>query len=467
MWFVSLEFALFLPVLCACYWLCPARWRNALLLVASVAFYMLHRPAYGVALAWVCAASYAAVRLVASPQATRARLWQGVALVAAPMLWFKLKAPLVHALLPPGLWDSLPGLGWALPLGLSCYTLQAVSLVVDVYRRRTPPHRSPVDHALYVCFLPTVASGPIQHSTALMWQIDGHRGAFDGTLALAGAKRLVWGLFMKLAVADRFGIYVSSVLDLSTHYNSPTVFIALLCFTVQIYCDFAGYSLMAIGTANLLGYRLPDNFRRPLLAVGMKELWTRWHISLSSWLRDYVYIPLGGSHTSPWRSRANVMATFAVSGLWHGVSPSYLCWGLGHGVVVAIDHLLPISRLRAHWLPRLLTTAATIVTLSVLWAFFRSSMHQSLDILRTLFTAGFDGGWMLSDERQVRTTLITMAAMLLVVAVHDLRTEFFPGALASWRRGRTPAVMLYYVLLLVGVLLFGVLDPGQFIYLRF
>ncbi|MBQ7691805.1 MAG: MBOAT family protein [Muribaculaceae bacterium] len=465
--FASLAFVLFLPVLCALYWACPRRWRNALLLAASVLFYMLPDPTYGPALVWVWVTSYAAVRRVRRKGATRLDLWAGVAAVLLPMVLLKVRVPIVEAWFPQASRSALPGLNWVFPLGLSCYTLQAVSLVVDVYKRRTVADRSPVNHALYVSFLPTVTSGPIQHSTSLYRQIAGRNGGFDARLAVDGAKRLMWGLFLKVVVADRFGIYVDSVLDHCEHYNSPTVLIALLCYTVQIYCDFAGYSHMAIGTAGLLGYTLPDNFRRPLLSAGLRELWTRWHISLSSWMRDYVYIALGGSRCGRWRSAANVLATFAVSGLWHGVRLSYLCWGLGHGLAVAAERWLPLERWRRRALPRALCTIATVLALSVLWAFFREHVGLSLKILRVLFTGGFAGGWIIADPMRTHTTLAMMLVGLVVVAAHDVRQEWFPCAPARWRRGRGVASLLWHVCLLVLVLAIGVLDTSQFIYLRF
>lgn len=465
--FVSLYFILFLPILCIVYWLCPQRWRNALLLVASVLFYMLPRPAFGIMLVWVWFSSYLAVRMVTGDRASLVRLWTGVLVVMLPMLYFKIKAPVVDAFFPQGFPTGIPGLNWIFPLGLSCYTLQAVSLIVDVYKHRTKPDKSLVNHALYVSFLPTVTSGPILHSTDLMWQISSRRGGFDREMVYTGAKRLIWGLFMKVMVADRFGIYVNTVLDHSEMYNSPTVFIALLCYTVQIYCDFAGYSHMAIGTANLLGYEMPENFRRPLFSMGLKELWTRWHISLSSWLRDYVYFPLGGSRCKTWRMCMNLLVTFAVSGMWHGVRLSYLCWGLGNGLMVILDHFLPLKRWRKLPVIRVSWSLLSICVLSVLWAFFYDHIEQSIDILRVLFTGGFDGGWIMIDPLRTHATLIAMAIGFVIVAARDIRDEFFPTSFASWRVGRSAVTFLFYVTLIMIVLVFGVMETGQFIYLRF
>lgn len=465
--FVSVYFILFLPILCIAYWMCPERWRNVLLLVASVFFYMLPRPAYGVLLLWVWATSYVAVRAVAAPKASPTHVWIGSAMVLLPMLLFKFTAPVVDNFFPQLLSHGIPGVNVVFPLGLSCYSLQAVSLIIDVYKRRTVRDPSLINHALFVSFLPTVTSGPIQHSTHLMWQISGKRGGFDYDLAITGTKRLIWGLFMKVAVADRFGIYVDSVLDHSEHYNSPTVLIALLCYTVQIYCDFAGYSHMAIGTANLLGYKLPENFKRPLLSMGLKELWTRWHISLGSWLRDYVYIPLGGSRCSKARMCLNLLVTFALSGMWHGVRLSYLCWGLGNGLMVVLDHFLPLERWRRMLPVRIAWSLTSIIALSVLWAFFRTDIGQSIDILAVLFTRGFDGGWIITDSLHTRATLMAMAAGAAIVASRDIGQQYFPQVLNSQHRVCKAASFATHVILVVLVLLFGVMGSGQFIYLRF
>ena len=465
--FVSLYFILFLPILCITYWLCPLRWRNSLLLVASVLFYMLPHPTYGVMLLWVWASSYLAVRWVSRDNPQLSRLWVGVLGVLLPMLFFKIKAPVVDAFFPQGLPTGIPGLNWIFPLGLSCYSLQAVSLIIDVYKGRTQRDPSLVNHALYVSFLPTVTSGPILHSTDLMWQITANRGGFDRDMAFIGTKRLIWGLFMKVVVADRFGIYVNAVLDHSTLYNSPTVFIALLCYTVQIYCDFAGYSHMAIGTANLLGFDMPENFRRPLFSMGLKELWTRWHISLSSWLRDYVYFPLGGSRCKTWRMCLNLLATFAVSGMWHGVRLSYLCWGVGNGLMVMLEHFLPLRRWRKLPVMRVAWSVLSICVLSILWAFFFDHIEQSIDILSVLFTKGFDGGWIMIDTIRTKATLIAMAGGFAIVAMRDIYEEFFPTALASWYKGRSAVTFMFYITLILLVLVFGVMETGQFIYLRF
>lgn len=429
---------------------------------------MLPRPAYGVLLLWVWVTSYLAVRAVEGGNATPRRVWVGALMVMLPMLTLKFTAPIIDNFFPHMLKHGIPGVNAVFPIGLSCYTLQAVSLVIDVYKRRTRRDPSLINHALYVSFLPTVSSGPIQLSTHLMKQIGrNHKLPFKYSLAIAGTKRIIWGLFMKVAVADRIGIYVNSVLQHSEQYNSPTVLIALVCYTMQIYCDFAGYSHMAIGTANVLGYTLPDNFKRPLLAMGLKQLWTRWHISLGSWLRDYVYFPLGGSRCSRRRMITNLLFTFAMSGMWHGVRLSYLCWGMGNGLMVTLDHFLPLDRWRKMPIARVAWSLISVIMLSVLWAFFRDDVNESLRILNTLFTGGFAGGWIITDRLHTIATLTAMAAGMAVVAARDISLEYFSHRLAAWHTARKAITFVFYVSLIIVVLLFGVMGTGQFIYQRF
>ena len=465
--FASLKFVMFFPALVLCYYALPVRWRRAFLLCGSVAFYMLSNPAYAVMLLWVVVASYFAVRHLGSAERSRGTLWLWLLAVLGPMLFFKLKEPLINLCFPSWALWQLPGLNWAIPLGLSCYTLQAVGYMIDVYRRRIEPDRSWLNHALFVCFLSTVTSGPIQRASLMMPQIAEGAKGFDYHLAMQGAKRMVWGMFLKVAVADRLGIYIDSVFRHSEQYNSLTMLIALTLFAVQIYTDFAGYSFIAIGTGNLLGYRLAENFHRPLFAVGMKELWSRWHISLSSWLRDYVYIPLGGSHCSRLRASVNAILTFLVSGMWHGVLPSYICWGLCHGVVVSLERLLPLKRLKAHFVTHLLGSLATTVAMGVIFAFFRDDMSEALAILHTLFCGAKTWQWIIVDPVHTTAMLWMIGVVVTVVLARDVYDEWCVPRLAAWRRGRRVLRWAFYACVVWMILLFGVLDSSQFIYMRF
>ena len=465
--FASLKFVMFFPALVLCYYALPVRWRRAFLLCGSVAFYMLSNPAYAVMLLWVVVASYFAVRHLGSAERSRGTLWLWLLAVLGPMLFFKLKEPIINLWFPEWAQWRLPGLNWAIPLGLSCYTLQALGYVIDVYKRRIEPDHSWLNHALFVFFLPTITSGPIQRAPLMMPQFRAGVATFDYPLAVQGAKRMVWGMFLKIVVADRLGIYINSVLQHSAQYNSLTVLIALTLLALQIYTDFAGYSFIAIGAGNLLGYRLAENFHRPLFAVGLKDLWTRWHISLSSWLRDYVYIPLGGSRCSKLRSTFNTIIAFLVSGMWHGILPGYLCWGLCHGVVVSLERFLPLQRLKAHPLTHALGSLVTVMLMGVILGFFRDNFGEALEIYGTLFGGAKSLQWIIVDPVHTTAMLWMIGLTLVVVLARDVYDEWCVARLTRWTRGRRVLRWTFYASLVWMILLFGVLDSSQFIYMRF
>lgn len=464
---VSLKFLLFFPAVVMIYYALPRRARNPFLLVAGLVFYFMYGFSFGLMLLWVIGASYVAALRVQRDGCSRWALVFWLAMCLGPMLFFKIKAPVLDAL-PPDSWVmKIPGLNWAVVVGLSCYTLQAVGYVVEVYKRRVAAERSLLTHALFVSFLPTVTSGPIQHTVPLLPQLQAGGKAFDAPMFLQGVKTFIWGLFLKLVVADRFGIYVNSVLPEAAHYNAVTVLLALVCLTIQIYTDFAGYSAMAIGLGQMLGFTIPENFRRPLFSVGMKELWRRWHISLSSWLRDYVYIPLGGSRCAKWRVALNSVIAFLVSGMWHGLQPTYLVWGLGNGLVVASEVFLPWNGLRKHRATRLLGMLLTVLTMSLLLGFFRDSWAEVTALFTTLFTGFSSWHLMMGDATRTQATLLAMALFFGVVLLRDVYDEWLASRFTAWHRGRLAVSLVFHAVLVVLVLLFGVMDSGSFIYLKF
>lgn len=197
--------------------------------------------------------------------------------------------------------------------------------------------RNFLHYALYVSFFPSIVSGPINKASLILPQIKALRPYFDYSKAVAGLKCMLWGMFMKVVVADRVALYVDTVLPRYENYSGLSCFAASLLYSVQIYADFAGYSLMAIGVGRVLGFELAENFRRPYLSYSVTDFWRRWHISLSTWLKDYVYIPLGGSRCSRLRNYWNIIVTFLVSGIWHGANWTFIVWGLWHGVFQVVE----------------------------------------------------------------------------------------------------------------------------------
>lgn len=223
---------------------------------------------------------------------------------------------------------SMPKFELLLPIGISFYTFMAVGYIVDVYKEKIKYEKDILDFALFIGFFPQIASGPIGRTGELIPQFKENKPLLYQNIT-TGAKMMLWGFFMKLVVGDRAGIYVDTVFGNYTHHNGASLILATFMYTIQIYCDFAGYSLIAIGAAKAMGYNLMENFRRPYFAVSVADFWRKWHISLSTWFRDYVYFPLGGSRCNQAKTYRNLMITFLVSGLWHGAAYNFVIWGGG------------------------------------------------------------------------------------------------------------------------------------------
>ena len=461
----SLTFILSLPAIVLGYHALPARWRNAALLAVSVALYMLWWPAGIVVMAWVTLTSYVGIgRIVRGRESSRGAMWLTIALTALPLLCFKYLLPLNEAItgwLNIDWW--LNRHRWLIPVGLSFYTLQAIALVVDVRSGRIRPASSLISHAAFMSFFPITASGPIVRGQELLVQLEERKSRFDPDLAWQGVRWLIWGMFMKVVVAESFALFVHAVEQRIDTQNGFTLLLSTLCYTIQLYADFAGYSLMALGTSALLGIKLRHNFWHPLFSVGIRDFWRRWHISLSTWLRDYIYIPLGGSRCTPWRSRLNVMATFVFSGLWHGAGLAYLLWGAMHGLWVVVERLVHFDRWPRHWVVRVPLCLATFVLVAVLFMLFSHDVPTTLHIIGRFF--GHWDGLRLTVTQSVSTVSRewTMVAALALLLSKEARDEWAPTLLS----GRL-AQILFYACVVLLTLTFGVFDRGgQFIYMHF
>lgn len=461
----SLTFIILLPIIVMVYYAMPARWRNAALLAASLALYMLWWPAGIAVMMWVTLVSYLGIGQMKHRQDdSRAVLWITIALTALPLVCFKYLQPLNDTLtswLDVNWW--LNRHHWLIPVGLSFYTLQAIALAVDVHKNRIKPASSLVTHAAFMSFFPITASGPIVRGQELLVQLEDRKRPFDPELAWQGVRWLIWGMFMKVAVAESFAVFVTAVEQRVDTQNGFTLLLSTLCYTLQLYADFAGYSLMALGTSALLGIKLRHNFWHPLFSVGIRDFWRRWHISLSSWLRDYVYIPLGGSRCSSWRTRLNVMATFVFSGLWHGAGVAYLLWGALHGLWVVFERLIGFDRWPRHWALRVPLCLLTFVLVAILFMLFSHDVPTTMHIIGRFFNHW--DGFHLTVTQSVSTlsrewTMVTLLALMLV---KEARDEWAP----TWLSGRSLQI-LFYAGVVVLTLMFGVFDRGgQFIYMHF
>ncbi len=300
--FNSFNFIILFPLFFLLYYAIPVRYqktRNLFLLVVSYLLYLQWKPVYALILIGVTVVTYYSALLITKAKYPKRVLTIGVILALFPLAFFKyfnfLSETVSSILAMAGLNFHLAGLNWAVPIGISFFTFQALGYLWDVYYKRAEAEHDFLIYALFVSFFPSILSGPINKASLVIPQLKKLRPCFDYGKAVGGLKMLLWGMFMKVVVADRVALYVDTVLPSYENNTGLSCFVASVLYTIQIYADFAGYSLMAMGVGKELGFELTENFRRPYFAVSITDFWHRWHISLSTWLKDYVYIPMGGS----------------------------------------------------------------------------------------------------------------------------------------------------------------------------
>jgi len=478
MLFNSFEFLVFFPVVTFAYFLLPPSYRWLLLLIASCIFYMAFIPVYILILALTILIDYSAALWIDKLEGPPRTSVLQVSILSTCLVLFVFKyfnffadnlaalARLIHWNYPIGL------LALILPIGLSFHTFQSLSYVIEVYRGHQAVERNFGIYALYVMFYPQLVAGPIERPQNLLHQFyETH--TFDYARVTEGLKLMTWGMFKKVVVADRLAPLVNQVYSNPTHYNGLSLSLATLCFAFQIYADFSGYSDIAIGAAQVMGFRLMINFRQPYLSASVSEFWHRWHISLSTWFRDYLYIPLGGGRVGIWRWYRNILITFLVSGLWHGANWTYVIWGALNGLYVVAgsatgrlrERVTQAIGLAQHvHLHRLLRIGVTFALITVAWVFFRAaSVTDALYVLGHLFSRHGDSMFAYQSRRELAIGGLAGA----VVAVVDwLQTR--PGA--EDLLARRPAVVRWavYYALGYGILLLGAFNSSaQFIYFQF
>ena len=415
MLFNSIEFLLFLPLVFAVYWSvngrAPLRIQNLLLLAASYLFYGWWDWRFLSLIAFSTLVDFAVGLQIAkandreipqdagpSERSRKAKRWLAVSLAVNLGLlgYFKYANFFIDNWIEA--WGALgvtmhaSSLQVILPVGISFYTFQTLSYSIDVYRRKLEPTRDFIEFAAFVSFFPQLVAGPIERASALLPQIA-RRRTFDYDQAVSGLRLILWGMFKKVVVADTCAIYVNDIFANYETYSGPTLILGAIYFAFQIYGDFSGYSDIAIGTARLFGISLMTNFRTPYFSRDIAEFWRRWHISLSTWFRDYLYIPLGGSRVGKWKAVRNTFVIFLVSGFWHGANWTFIVWGGIHAML-----FLPLLLTRRNrrntgdiqgWpsVRELLGMAWTFAAVTVAWVFFRAeSVQQAKLYLINIFT---------------------------------------------------------------------------------
>lgn len=384
----------------------------------------------------------------------------GLILAALPLLVFKyynfLNDCITGLLGGVNVQVGLPGLNWAMPLGISFFTLQAIGYAADVYLQRIKAERNWWDYMLFVSFFPQIASGPISKASDLLPQIKANR-KFNEQQFIQGCKWLLWGMFMKVVVADRLALSINDTYIHIQTNGGITLLMASIMYSMQIYCDFAGYSFMAVGVGEILGFELINNFNRPYFSQSITEFWHRWHISLSTWLKDYIYIPLGGSRCSKTRNYWNIMATFLFSGLWHGANWTFIVWGGLHGIAQIIEKMLGLNKKHSTGLIKCIRIIITFVIANFAWIFFR---------MPTFEDAFFVIGRIFTDYSGSFTPWLASCLFAGLVVVKDLADEFNIKRLQFLHSQYIIIRWGTYLFLIFMIMVFGVYG-GQFIYSGF
>lgn len=472
MLFNSIAFLLFFPVVCLLFFLIPAshiRIKNLFLLIASYYFYMNWEPAYALLLLTSTIVTWTAAIGISHFHDKRRKkicLVSSLVINLSILFLFKyfnfLSSNIETALQIWGLGIDIPEFKLLLPVGISFYTFQALGYSIDVYRGTTKAERDFATYALFVSFFPQLVAGPIERSNNLLPQFK-ERHRFDYDTLMAGVRMMVWGYFMKLVLADRCGTYVDSIFNNVDMHNGGSYLLASLLFPFQIYGDFAGYSLIAIGVARVMGFRLMENFHRPYFACSVGEFWHRWHISLSTWFKDYVYIPLGGNRVKKSRQYFNLMVTFIVSGIWHGANWTFLCWGTLHGILLCIEKAMGIGRKKYEGVQRFGHWAVTFVLVCLAWILFRAnSLHDAITVMTGIFTRISMPDISFAMFTDLTLAFLALGILLLKEAAEEWKVGIHIADSSSW------TVRHVYIFAMIAyILLFGVLGGDQFIYFQF
>ena len=498
MLFNSVGFLIFFPIVLLVYYAIPQRIRYLWLLAASYYFYMCWNAKYALLILTSTVITYTSglllekVKRLQVDELRKVRYKKSVVALSfvsnmGILCYFKyvnfflFNLSRVFALIHLEL--SVPAVDVMLPVGISFYTFQALSYTVDVYRNEIYAEKNFFRYALFVSFFPQLVAGPIERSKNLLRQLAMPK-KFDYDMAREGFLLMLWGFFLKLVIADRIAVFVDAVYGDYTKYGGYYLIVATVLFAIQIYCDFSGYSTIAMGAARFLGIRMTENFNAPYLSLSVGEFWRNWHISLTSWFKDYLYIPLGGSRKGKWRKYFNKMTVFLVSGLWHGAQFTYIAWGGLNGLYQIIGEALQpvrdraVSRLGLHRESighKAARVFITFVLVDFSWIFFRAqSMNDAFHIIGSIF--GADNPWIIPDGslyecgldvRNFRLLAVCIAVLLFADLMKRRGVKVREVILEQdgWFRWIFIAVSVCFVLL------FGKygkrLDSAAFIYFQF
>ncbi len=490
MLFNSFEFAVFFPIVTLLYFVLPHSMRWLLLLIASCYFYMAAIPVYILVLFILIGIDYVAGIFIEQSSGKRRKLYLIISLISnlsvlALFKYFNFFNANIAALAKLLNWNyPVRALELILPIGLSFHTFQAMSYTIEVYRGQQKAERHLGIYALYVMFYPQLVAGPIERPQNLIHQFH-EKHTFDAIRVSDGLKLMLWGLFKKIVIADRLAILVNHVYDSPLDKPGAILLLGTVFFAFQIYCDFSGYADIAIGSAQVMGFKLMDNFNRPYAARSIAEFWKRWHISLSTWFKDYLYIPLGGNRVAQPRLYFNLLITFLISGLWHGANWTYVVWGALNGFYLAMSMTTVHIRKkitdalgfdRRPTLHKWVKVSSTFSLICFAWIFFRAnSISEALMIIQRIFLdfgKSINPTYLRYDVFTLKNMgfyktdlLLALVSIALMEFIHKIQTH---GSIRHMLRQYNIFIRwgLYYAMIL-SIVFCGVFKYTPFIYFQF
>ena len=473
MTFQSLEYLIFFSILFILHWTLFSKRKehqNGLIVVASLVFYGWWDWRFLGLLIITALSTFLSSRWMDNTNDAKKRkfLFVGTIVINVGILFFFkyfnfFVQSFADALSLMGMSANVTTLHILLPVGISFYTFTALSYTIDVYQHKIESTNDALAYFAYVMFFPSILSGPISRAQKQLPQYFSRRN-FDYDKSISASKLILWGGVMKLCLADRLGIYVDTIYANIAQHNGITLLITSILYSIQIYADFAGYSLMAIGFGKLLGIDLQTNFIRPYFAKTVTDFWRRWHISLTTWFRDYIYFPLGGNRCSKARWALNTLIVFTISGLWHGAAYTFIIWGALHGVCMVIERLVygeKIKQLSDKFsMSNIIRIIITFIIVNFAWIFFRiNNLGDVMQIFKKIFT---EPGKPFLDTNTLLMGFVAMA----IIFIYDLVKEKHLNM--HWLSSRFMVVRyLTAIMLIVYILAFGVLNDGSFIYFQF
>ena len=468
MLFNSLHFLIFFPIILILYFSIPHKYRWTILLIGSYYFYMSWKPEYIILIMISTLIDYiAGIQIYNTVSKRKKKIFLGLSLLTNLGLLFAFKyfnffsdstrAVLQQFAIP---FDPIT-LAVLLPIGISFYTFQTLSYTIDIYRGKIKPEKHLGIFAVFVSYWPQLVAGPIEKAAHLIPQFY-KKHKFEYARAVSGCRLMLWGFFKKMVIADGVAITVNIVFNNPGAYSGPYLILATMFFAIQIYCDFSGYVDIARGAARIMGIELSENFKMPYLSKSIGEFWKRWHITLSNWFKDYVYISLGGNRVSVPRWYVNILIVFIISGLWHGANWTFVIWGALHGLYLIIEIILkPVTnKIKLnHYARRFIGLAWTFILVNIGWVFFRANnFSDAIYILTHMFTSTGD----------IIVGVVFIFAIVFIILVMDL-IYINQKALLFWRRLNQIWLLrwLVYIALIFTILLFGINKSVEFIYFQF